>query len=167
MARRSIVKSPRWRACLSAVATLLLIVAVIGCTMRIAVLWDRHDGDGGVTSHGLILEYGVLAWESNQNSAASQPAMTSIVNWQVEPGFSMTTYSNDTWTYFAPYSISVITTHAFAFSAPLALVATICLILAVRWLPRRPGFCNCGHDLTGLRSNRCPECGKPLADGGR
>ncbi len=140
-------------------------LALLGCTLRVARLWSVDDGRGRVDAHAVILTHGTLVWETNQYSSKGSPPTAPILNWQFEPGLSATTYAQQRIA-FPMNPFGVVTTRTVAFSAPLALVGVACLLLALPWLPRRPGFCDCGHDLTGLRSDRCPECGKPLTDGG-
>jgi hypothetical protein len=54
------------------------------------------------------------------------------------------------------------TIYLLAYAAPVfVIILLILLILWRRTKPRPAGHCqNCGYDLTGNVSGRCPECGK-------
>jgi membrane protein implicated in regulation of membrane protease activity len=56
------------------------------------------------------------------------------------------------------------TIYLIAAAAPFfAIILLILMILWRRMKPRPPGHCqNCGYDLTGNVSGRCPECGEPV-----
>ena len=48
---------------------------------------------------------------------------------------------------------------------PLAFVAVPTIAAWRRQRRRPPGHCQCGYDLTGNVSGRCPECGEAAAVG--
>jgi len=165
MQRRSIIKSRPLRRSLLVFGVVSLAVAIVGCSMRIAVLWQVDDGQS-TDARDVVLMHGTLAWRTSQHQSRGSPSTAPILNWQIEPGLAAATYVREQIVIAMNPGPLVVTTRTVASSMPLALLCIACLVLAVPWLPRRRGFCDCGHDLTGLRSDRCPECGKPIVAAG-
>ncbi len=167
MVRHSFIASRLRQRLVLVIGVVLILLAIVTCSMRIARLWYAADLQGGGTWHQMTIEHGRLVWDAESSPTMTPGSFTQpVLNWQIELGFAWTTYRSVTQT-FTIAGTHVKRSREIAVAAPLTLIGIVCLILSIPWRRKRNGFCACGYNLTGLQSGQCPECGSRIDAGAR
>jgi hypothetical protein len=164
--RRPIIRSPRRRLILRAVAVGMLCFAIFTCLVRILWLWDSTTPAGGTISHTLGVEHGVFMIEYNTSPwPLVKPPGPLAVNRQIDLGvsFEFLSYSQKSFPVGAgtPGAVSVVR-YEIGLAMFLGIAASLLFILTFRVITLPPGECECGYDLRNLTSSKCPECGAAI-----
>jgi len=158
--RRPIIRSPRRRLILRAVAVGLLCVAIFTCLVRIMWLWDSAPPAGGGVSHTVGIEHGLFIIERNAGATPPVTPGSVIVNRQFDPGVSFEFLSYSQKTFGNPIgTTNNIVRYEIGLALILGIAASLLFMLTFRVITLPPGECECGYDLRHLTSSKCPECG--------
>jgi hypothetical protein len=136
----------------AAVAATLLFAALLSISARRLIQIGPHGVAVLVIGGGTM---GVIVGDdSGRPAPVVQPYEPGLADWNNwAAGRLSWPHAPAAWALFVPLYV------------PLLATAAIALHYRRLTRPPRPGCCeDCGYDLTGNLSGRCPECGEPTGD---